>query len=548
MPNFLDEYLIRLGAVVDTSGMARFQTALREASTLVDHQATRMAGSFLKAQTEIVGGFAAIGGAALGLADKVAMADQEYRLFGLHMYMTKENARSLKIAMDALGQPLENLTWDPELRGRAQQLIADQRAMAPGGDFNAQMRKIRDIRFEFTRMEVELEYLGMHVVQDFMNALGFGPDELLMRLRKFNRWVITDLPQISARLVHDFMPIWKSLEEVFGALLVDLRETSILFSNLVGIFSADTSIMGTTFSLEHLSGALKHVAGGFATVAGLIAHTEQMLSHLITASMLASGGDFRGAVHELKAGYDSLSTKEAMMLMTGAFGGVFGGPLGAVMGAGAAYEGGTVLERTVGTGTVSRWRESLMSGSLIPGTGITGSSTLRSLMSALAWAESRYHQFGPDGKALLGAMTRTGRAMGMYQLMPSVAAQYGIDPSSLEGNTEGARRLLTDLLRHYNGDVPRAIGGYAAGQGRMDAFLAGKATLPDEARNEIAKVLGRMGQTGGVQVGSVYINITPPPGTSAAAIADEVKRKLADTQNKRVQRNLLEFQSLSASY
>ena len=49
-------------------------------------------------------------------------------------------------------------------------------------------------------------------------------------------------------------------------------------------------------------------------------------------------------------------------------------------------------------------------------------------------------------------------------------------------------------------------------------------------------------------MGSVYINITPPPGTSAAAIADEVKRKLADTQNKRVQRNLLEFQSLSASY
>ena len=217
MPNILDEYMIKLGAVVDASGMARFQQALREASSVVDATAFGMAKTFFKTQTEIVSGFAAIGVAALGLADKVAIADQEYRLFALHMYMSKDAARSLKVAMDALGQPLENLMWDSELRERTRQLILDQRAMAPTGDYDAQMRKIRDIRFEFTRMEVELQYLGMHVVTDFLHALGVGPDWLLGRLRGFNDWVTHNLPAISHRLVTDFMPVWKDVNEVLGS-------------------------------------------------------------------------------------------------------------------------------------------------------------------------------------------------------------------------------------------------------------------------------------------------------------------------------------------
>ncbi len=125
MHNVIDEYLIKLGAVVDQSGMRRFENALREASVMVDNQSTAMAGAFFKAQTGIVAGFAAIGGAALGLVDKVALADQNYRLFALHMYMSKDAARALKVAMDALGQPLENLAWDKELRERTRQLIED---------------------------------------------------------------------------------------------------------------------------------------------------------------------------------------------------------------------------------------------------------------------------------------------------------------------------------------------------------------------------------------------------------------------------------------
>ena len=109
MPNVLDEYMIKLGAVVDASGIARFQQALRETSSMVDANAVNMAKSALRIEGALVGAFASVGLAAVGLVDKVAMADQNFRLFALHMYMGKEQARALKVAMDALGEPLDHL-------------------------------------------------------------------------------------------------------------------------------------------------------------------------------------------------------------------------------------------------------------------------------------------------------------------------------------------------------------------------------------------------------------------------------------------------------
>src|ERR1700691_4922608 len=243
--NVLDEYLLKLGTSVDQAGFARFNTAFREASAAVDANAMSMGKSFIKVQTEIVAGFAAIGGAALGLADKVAMADQEYRLFGLHMFMSRDAARSLKIAMDALGQPMENLAWDPELRSRARQLAADQRAMAPAGDFDEQMRKIRDIRFEFTRMEVEVQYLGMHVVTDFMRALGIGPDTLLKSLRGVNDWIIRNMPAISQKIATWFLPIWKDVKEVLTDAGKAMWAVGNAFADVIGVLSGDTALVNS---------------------------------------------------------------------------------------------------------------------------------------------------------------------------------------------------------------------------------------------------------------------------------------------------------------
>lgn len=517
MPNILDEYLIRLGSTVDQTGMRNFQNALRDAATLVDHESIRMAGSFLKAQTEIVGGFLAIGGAALGLVDKVAMADQEYRLFALHMFMSKDAARALKVSLDALGVSLEDATWDPELRARTAQLIADQKAMAPGGDFDAQMKKIRDIRFEFTRMEVELKYLAMNTVMAFMHNLGLGPDELLKKLQHFNDWVIHDMPLIANKLANEFMPIWEDMKEVIKSVGFALKEAAVLFTNVVGLLSGDTSIEGATLNMDNLFKAVHHVAGGFAAFAELIGHTEEMLAHFVSGLALLGTGKFGAAGKEFQAGGAAISTKEGMTLLGGAFGGLLGGPLGAAAGAGAMYEFGSAAEQAAGGGLAQ-----------LP------SPSLSALIQAMIHRES-----GGNPNAVSSA-----GAMGLMQLMPDTAMSLGVtDPFDPRQNVEAGTKYIQMMMDRYH-NLAYALAAYNAGPGKLDQFLAGKSTLKPETTGYVGSILSRLGTTGEVQIGSITINI-PHTNASPKEIQVAVAKGVRDARDSQVQRNLAELGNLS---
>lgn len=521
MPNILDEYLVKLGTTVDQTGFARFHQALREASGVVDANMANIAKSMFKAQTEIVAGFASIGVAAVGLVDKVAMADQEYRLFALHMYMSKDAARGLKVAMDALGQPLENLWWDKELAARTHQLIMDQRAMAPGGDFEDQMRKVRDIRFEFTRMEVELQYLGMHVVQDFLKALGMGPDDLLTKLRKFNDWVTTHLPEISATIVRDFLPIWRDIKDVMGAALLTAEDFATLFTNIIGLLSGNSNLEGATFNFHKFAGALETVAHWMAVLFEILSKLTGLVLGTIGGSV-GGGliGSIVGGVAGIPAGPVGIA---AGILGGGATGTAIGG------GAGAAVGGAFDLYRHFRPSSVLGASSSAANAS---------AGDINAVVAAIIGQESSGNSHALSSKG----------AMGLMQLMPGTAKDLGVtDPYDPTQNRAAGTAYIKQLLAKY-GDLPTALAAYNWGPGHMDKFLSGKiGAMPSETTDYVSRVMGRMGSSGDVQVGSVTIHIYKPGATGADA-ADQFTSRLRDIQQKRVQRNLAEFQDLSPSY
>jgi hypothetical protein len=519
MPNFLDEYLVKLGTTVDAAGFARFHQALRESASAVDANAVNMAKSIFKAQTEIVGGFAAIGSAALGLVDKVAMGDQEFRLFALHMYMSKDAARGLKVAMDALGQPLENLAWDPELRARTRQLLEDQRAMAPTGDFNDQMRKIRDIRFEFTRMEVELQYLGMHVVQDFFKALGLGPDDLLVKLRSFNDWVTKHLPEISHWVVTNFLPVWRDVKMIVGDVVDVLRDFATLFDNIIALLSGDSTLKGVA-DFDKFARSVEKVVHWLAMVTHFLLQIEGIITGVI------GGGAAGGVIGSIIGGIAGIPAGPA-----GIAGGILaGGATGTAIGATVGGVGGGVFDllRHLGVGPWS-------TEAAAPTGGI---ATLDQLMDAVRGTES--------GRLGMSALSPKG-AIGTYQLMPGTARALGVNPYDAADNKRGAYMLMQQLLEHYHGNVAEALGAYNWNPAGMDKFLAGKATLPSETRNYIGNALGRAGGSGDVQVGSVVIHINQP-NASPLQIQQAVTKGLEEAANKRVQRNLAQFNDLGWSY
>jgi len=82
------------------------------------------------------------------------------------------------------------------------------------------------------------------------------------------------------------------------------------------------------------------------------------------------------------------------------------------------------------------------------------------LLHSVVKAESAYR---PDAVSPKGAI-------GLMQLMPATAAQYGVDPKDPAQNVEAGTAYLRDLLLKYNGDVAAALAAYNAGPGAVDKY------------------------------------------------------------------------------
>lgn len=219
----IKSYLVSLGFAVDQPELAKFNDALRNVAVQVERVTTGtpfgMVSMFAKAGAAVAGILTTVAAGTVGLMDHVANADLGYQLFARRMFMTTDAAKNLKIATDALGVSLEDIVWGPkELQERFGILTGDQSRMQAGlgGDFEAQMKQIRDVRFEFTRLEVELKYLAMGVVQDLSRALFGNESSLLVELRTFNEWFIENLPKISQVISDRLVPIVKDMGTVMG--------------------------------------------------------------------------------------------------------------------------------------------------------------------------------------------------------------------------------------------------------------------------------------------------------------------------------------------
>lgn len=397
--NIIDEYLVRLGFdKFDSVGYARFQHTLQDVAALVDNKYLSMAKSVFNFQVGVTGALAAVGLAAVGIADKTAMADQEYRLLALHMYTSLPVARELKVALDGLGQPLENIMWDPELAGRFHQLVKDQQTMTKelGPDFENQMLKIRDVRFEFTRFGVELQYLTMLVVEDLAKAFGTSIDGLLEKMRHFNDWLISNMPQIAEWITAKLVPVLKEVGKV-------LEETW----ELLKVIGAQLK------GIDWIA-----VVGDIGKAIVSMIQLEQNIVMLFAAANAARKGNFGEAMNDLKS----------MQAITVTSGNTVSG-VNPLEGAGR----GLATPGNVQAAIIAQAKA----------LGIDPKIAL-----AVAQIESSYSQFDSLGNVLTSNKPNS-HAMGIFQLQPGTARDLGVNPSDTGENIYGGVRYLQQLLAKY---------------------------------------------------------------------------------------------------
>ena len=577
----LKSYLVSLGFQANMEQFRQFEGTLNTAGALVKTVTADIGGDLLKWQFGILGLFTAVGTAIVGTVDKIAMADQDYRLFGERMFMDTQQAKTLKVALDALGQPLNAIAFDPELHERFLQLQKDQKEMQAEmpADFEKTMRQMRDIRFEFTRLEVELEYIAASTAEAVFKGLGLGSGDFLHTLQSINEWIIKNLPQIVEKLKTFLVPILKDVYAVLKDTAGILGDLFAIFTDIVGLLTGDDSIRGTTFNMEKLGGAIQHVSHGLREVFDFLAKMEHMLMPFLTTILgVIGGGSVGGTIGTVIGGIAGVEGGPAGILAGAAAGGATGTAIGSAVG-GAA--GGLIdlmrhmtaqkddTKRTIdstvfahpnGPGPVydNRLRNDIIStaSSVVDQARkskefasmyIPDATTLARIVSGVIQQESGGHQTDKNGNVL---QSNKG-AMGLMQLMPGTAKDLGVDATNAQQNVLGGTKLLTQLLAYYKGNLDDALAAYNWGMGNVDKRLAKGQAFPaqvqgyiDGVKNKIpAQTSGATTHDNSVTIGDIHIT---QPNANPEQIKQAVIAAVDDRRQKQLQRSMVQIDSVYA--
>lgn len=511
MHNIINEYLVNLGWQVDLPGQTRFNDALRLATREVEKFTGGMTKGFLVAGAEATAALTSISGAAIGLMSHVADSDLQFQVYARRMFLTTDAARGLKLATDALGYSIEDIIFGPpELRERYSKLIADEQkmfAMFGGSDFEAQMRKIRDIRFEFTRMGLEAKVFSMVLTKDLSKALFGEEDGLQKKLQRINDWFIENLPNISQKVTTYLVPVLKDTWKILSDIGDISRVAFSGFEKLLGDLYDDPRLKSGKVSIDAIGIALDHVSDSIRKVFDWLDKVAQTIDkHPYLARMF--GGAAAGAA--------------AGSIIPGV-GTVAGGLLGA--GGGLADQAINDLQQSEGYKELlwgkRQWQQYAAQAA-------SRNKVDPALLMGLIDKESSFNPY---------AYNKDSGAYGFGQFMPGNTRMYGENAYNPFQNMDMTAHYLSDLLRKHNGNVGAALkeyGGFVTKDpsGYIGDILKRRDTYKESIGGGALKPMSYGGGSRTYNLGGIHVN---HPNASADEIASVVVRRVRELDDWQAQ-------------
>lgn len=173
MLEVIKDYLISVGMQVDKQSFGKADRAIKEVDKGLGKFSNSALGKFVKVGAGATALAVSVAGAMAKFASSVAEADRQVGLLAKRLYTTKENARSLSIAMKQMNvssiEQLRELAQDPESRQQFLELKSLARSLENPKTKQA-LKEIRAINFEFKKLMVRFEYFKMEVASKILDV------------------------------------------------------------------------------------------------------------------------------------------------------------------------------------------------------------------------------------------------------------------------------------------------------------------------------------------------------------------------------------------
>lgn len=496
----LREYLVKLNFGVNTQQLNQVESALKKVSSEVESHTEGIASAFVKVAATITAAYAAIGTATVALMDKVSQAELGYQLFSTRMYMATDAGKKLSIAMDALGHSIDEIAWNPELQERFHQLIEDQKALQSGlgPDYQQRMRELRDFRFEFTRVQVALQYLGMSLVNNLAKAFGLDDG----KLKGWVNWLIDNVPILAQKFATFLVPILQDTWSILKNLYEIGSSVALVLANVVETiwkaFGGDAShrIDQQRTALEKFAVTIDEISRAIANLFGLINRHKTAFGILFGAAEGAGVGALIGPEGSLAgAGIGAL------------LGGIGGGLLGH---AASDVNGPSSTASTDAADHARKLAVTVSSQTGIPADWIFAQWAHETdFFRSRAFREQNNLAGMREGLTYRSFGNMDESAEYFAKLLMSPRYRSAREANSMEGYAYGLKQ---------GGYYEDTYANYSRGMNRWEPRYAGGTTVID--------------------VGGVHVN---QPGASAEEVANHVVRRIDERYGAQTQRQLTEL-------
>ena len=531
--NVIKSYLVEVGFSIDKGEYDKFRGTINSITEVVTKHTNSMAKSFIEAGAAIISAYTAVGSAALTLMDKVATADLGYQLYAMRMYMSVDAAKKLKIATDALGHSLDEIAWNTELRGRFKELVEIQRIMQSGlgGDYESTMKGIRDVKQEWVKFKVEMQYLSMGLASSIFKA--FGGEGIFDKLKQWNDYIIHNLPEIRAKIEQYLIPILKDAWEILKNLYKIGKDLFNVFADFVGWLGGDDQIRKTDSSLEKLALTMEKLSKFIKWCSDGMKEFEKDL--VIIAGYLA-GSRLGMAIGAIVGGF--LGNPVAGAAIGSMIGGLVG--LGTGISVAATMPSATpeipYAPEKISERAATHAKKRITSEEF----GDKIKSLRTKIFDELAEAAEKKYNLPSgilsaigqkeSGKDISAGYSKLGStAYGSMQITKDTGDFLKINRFDYKENIEGAAKYLRYQLDYSHGNLPRAIMGYGFGAGGIDENIK-KAT---EYYRDVDK-LWRREMSSGRNASRGDTNLTVNVFGAKANDPDDFGRKAGEAARKTI--------------